>query len=92
VLDDHAGIDVNEDVNEAPAPEPFVAEEPEAPKRRRRAPAKKASAGGYVVAEGKAVTTKRGTRRGGQTVSVRDFAGGQATLDTLVSKGAVVES
>lgn len=45
----------------------------------------------YIVAEGKAVTTKRGQIGAFQQVKASDFPGGQETLDGLVKSGFVVK-
>jgi hypothetical protein len=67
-----------------PEPEPAAMVEPQ--------PAPKTKAGVFRVADGKSVTTQRGMCHGGDVVRPRDFAGGQKTLDALVSKGTVVAS
>lgn len=64
-------------------------EEPK-PKKKRGKPRK--GSGSYVVAEGKAVTTKRGMRRAGQPVTEKELAGGRDALETLIDKGTLVES
>lgn len=45
---------------------------------------------GYFVAEGRSITTKRGTLGPGEHVEERDFAAGQERLDELVKAGTLV--
>lgn len=44
----------------------------------------------HVVVGGRSVTSLRGIIDAGSEVTARDFSGGQATLDSLVSRGIVV--
>ena len=43
----------------------------------------------YVVAEGRAVTSKRGILAAGEAVEARDFVGGEETLNSLLERGLV---
>ena len=45
----------------------------------------------YVVADGKAITSKRGILGEGETVSSRDLHGGHETLTQCISKGLIVK-
>lgn len=44
----------------------------------------------HVVVSGRSVTSLRGIIDAGSEVTARDFSGGQAALDSLVSRGIVV--
>jgi len=46
-----------------------------------------AETSGYIVAEGKSVTTLRGIVEAGRGISPKDFSGGQERLDQLVKSG-----
>jgi hypothetical protein len=84
---------MNDEAQEAAeAPELVEAEEPKPRKPRARKQAAQSAPVVYRVAEGKAITTRRGIRSEGETVTAKDFADGQERLDTLVSRGVVVES
>lgn len=43
----------------------------------------------YVVAEGKAITSKRGILPAGEAVEARDFVGGEDTLKSLLERGLI---
>ena len=43
----------------------------------------------YVVAEGRAITSKRGILAAGEAVEARDFVGGEETLNSLLERGLV---
>ena len=43
----------------------------------------------YVVAEGKAITSKRGILPAGEAVEARDFVGGEETINSLLERGLV---
>lgn len=43
----------------------------------------------YVVAPNTTITTLRGTRKPGYSVTARDFVDGQAHLDELIKAGAI---
>jgi hypothetical protein len=47
---------------------------------------------GYSIAPGKSLTCKRGVLGPGESVEARDFHGGQANLDELVSSGYVLKT
>lgn len=60
-----------------------------APKTAEPAKSKKPA---FCVAEGKAITSKRGILACGAEVTAADLAGGQEALDTLVEKKYIVKS
>ncbi len=62
------------------------ADKPEAPKVQ---PASKAP---YVIAPGKAVTSKRGVLGEGDACEADNFAGGEDTLKNLVKNGFVIKN
>lgn len=43
----------------------------------------------YVVAEGRAITSKRGILAAGEAVEARDFVGGEETINSLLERGLV---
>lgn len=43
----------------------------------------------YVVAEGRAITSKRGILAAGEAVEARDFVGGEETLNSLLERGLI---
>ncbi len=43
----------------------------------------------YVVAEGRAITSKRGILAAGEAVEASDFVGGEETLNSLLERGLV---
>jgi Asp-tRNA(Asn)/Glu-tRNA(Gln) amidotransferase A subunit family amidase len=46
----------------------------------------------YTLAQGKAITTKRGILSSGQPITAKDLSGGQDVLDKFVTKGLVVKA
>ena len=51
----------------------------------------KESEPGHCVAPGKSITSKRGIKTEGDTVSAEYFSGGQETFDDLIERGFVVK-
>lgn len=44
----------------------------------------------YYVAKNKAITTKKGVLGQGELVEVKDFVGGQKSIDMLIEKGLLI--
>ncbi len=65
------------------------ADKPKAPEAPKVKPAKKAP---YVIAPGKAVTSKRGVLGEGDACEADNFAGGEDTLKNLVKNGFVIKN
>lgn len=65
----------------------FTADELEAMLAKAQAPAQDEPAKVYTLADKKAITTRRGIKGPGETVTVDDIGGGKAALDVLVEKG-----
>jgi len=75
-----------------PTPEPEVVEPTPEPEVVEPTPGADAECvPSYEVAEGKSVTSLRGIRGPGVTVTAEDFPGGQETLDAIVARGDAVK-
>jgi hypothetical protein len=84
-------VDTALNSQELEAPEPPKKDDSMSAEKKSEAPASKVEVKPcFVVAEGKALTTKRGVVSGGQGIEPRDLHGGDADFKVHCDKGRIV--